>query len=470
MLTMNRACTLVIVSVLLLAVFPVLPVKAQSKNISVPENYATVEGAIDAASNGDTIHFKAGTYDGPTDETLTINKAITLVGEGAPVTTLNLHPAHVQGELFGQPWPGIADAIKIESNNVKIIDLTLATPSSISISGINIELSNNIITSYLYGKSDGIKIIDNTISGSINVDGSNQVIVQNIINGDLLVNGNHNTIVSNLISGNGEQTVDIKADSNFIFNNTITNHAFRGINIEYQVKNNIIAKNNLMNSSGITIETSSSNNIIYGNTIPGLSLMGPNNTFYANEFYYLGVEGRHGDIYNAPYEAADNTFYHNNFMESSPELRTGKYPSPLFFNLDNQGNYWKNYHGTDANNDGIGDSYYSVTGTYSSYDGKNYENLITDCGRDFFPLMKPFDTASVNVDVPGWVPIIISIDSIQSSSTTESQNLPLTVILVCILVGTLIAGTAVIIYLVKHTPSKTSSQPKNTEPPEKKDT
>ncbi|MHC4943462.1 MAG: right-handed parallel beta-helix repeat-containing protein [Planctomycetota bacterium] len=64
-----------------------IPVLAFSATIYVPDDYPTIQGAIDASVNGDTIIVRAGTYVENIDF---IGKAITLTSElGAEVTTID---------------------------------------------------------------------------------------------------------------------------------------------------------------------------------------------------------------------------------------------------------------------------------------------------------------------------------------------------------------------------------------------
>ena len=48
--------------------------------LSVPSSYATIEAAITAASDGDTIQVADGTYGTSTVTTLSINKSVTIIG------------------------------------------------------------------------------------------------------------------------------------------------------------------------------------------------------------------------------------------------------------------------------------------------------------------------------------------------------------------------------------------------------
>ena len=61
-----------------------LPVKAEPKMITVPDDYATIEDAVTNAIQGDTIFVRKGTYHNP----LKIEKSISLVGEGRDTTII----------------------------------------------------------------------------------------------------------------------------------------------------------------------------------------------------------------------------------------------------------------------------------------------------------------------------------------------------------------------------------------------
>lgn len=84
---------LVLSSMLTLA-FTVQPVKAVPITIWVPDDYLTIQEAVDAANNGDTIRVRAGTYDeshywyGTHAGVLIRSKSISLVGEDASNTTI----------------------------------------------------------------------------------------------------------------------------------------------------------------------------------------------------------------------------------------------------------------------------------------------------------------------------------------------------------------------------------------------
>src|ERR1043166_4294882 len=62
---------------------------SNAKILLVPQEYSTIQSAIDASANGDTIHISAGRYVESVDS---LGKAITGEGEG-------------NGQTVIEPWP-----------------------------------------------------------------------------------------------------------------------------------------------------------------------------------------------------------------------------------------------------------------------------------------------------------------------------------------------------------------------------
>jgi pectin methylesterase-like acyl-CoA thioesterase len=74
---MNKYIVLVLLLFSLMAsgIITIQPIKADSRTIIVPDDYATIAAAIGNATDGDTIFIKAGTYE---EHTLVINKTLAL--------------------------------------------------------------------------------------------------------------------------------------------------------------------------------------------------------------------------------------------------------------------------------------------------------------------------------------------------------------------------------------------------------
>jgi len=71
------------------------PPKRAHCDINVPKQYATIQGAIDSASNGDTVCVGRGTY----NEDVSISKSIQLSGRGARKTIINGQDPNAQGTV-----------------------------------------------------------------------------------------------------------------------------------------------------------------------------------------------------------------------------------------------------------------------------------------------------------------------------------------------------------------------------------
>ena len=76
---------LLLTSVVLVSLPPIGVVEAEPKTIVVPDNYGTIQEAIDQAVESDTIFVRQGTY----NENLTITKSLFLTGENSITTIID---------------------------------------------------------------------------------------------------------------------------------------------------------------------------------------------------------------------------------------------------------------------------------------------------------------------------------------------------------------------------------------------
>ena len=178
--------------------------KSIPETIVVPDEYLHIQEAINAAGQGDTIFVKKGTYE---EQTLTINKTISLVGEGASLTIINFHPQWVftggfhLGNGGVEPDYGWDNAINIEADYAKISGLTInSSEGSVRVFGVGNTLSGNNITT---GSETGLSIkgsycniTDNNSTGLIGLTGSSNTIARNGFS-KISVNGDTNTITDN---------------------------------------------------------------------------------------------------------------------------------------------------------------------------------------------------------------------------------------------------------------------------------
>ena len=294
---MNKGSVLAIALIFLmsLGVLPFATVKAQSTTIVVPDNYPSIQDAINNANAGDTIYIKTGTY----VENPVVNKSVSLIGENKDRTIID-----------------VTAGLKVERDNVTVTGLTIYDGwQGITVSANNSKISGNKITNSQYGivllSSQNSTITEN-IFQSIGLSAAIQ-----------LSYSNNNLIKNNYIELCTEG-IQLRAGSsnNMVIENIITNCQDVAIRLLaeyspprwYNPNGNTIMRNNISNSGCGTSIYGSSNNIISNNDYVNNTIQ-----FSANEDYYLTWGGSH----------STNTIDRN---------------------------YWSNYNGTDANRDGIGDT------------------------------------------------------------------------------------------------------------------
>jgi len=109
---MERARLMLTFILLLLVplVLEVLPIETvTAKTITVPNDYPTIQGAINAAISGDTVYVKKGIY----NETLVINMwGVSLIGEDRDLTIIDAQKVKTQ-------------VILVQGNNITIANFTL---------------------------------------------------------------------------------------------------------------------------------------------------------------------------------------------------------------------------------------------------------------------------------------------------------------------------------------------------------
>ena len=122
---------------------------------------------------------------------------------------------------------------------------------------------------------------------------------------------------------------------------------------------------------GVYIRTTNNtliDNAVSGNTV-GVLLSGSANKINRNyiidneEGLFFGFEQINGSSANIPsdIDISENSFINNTYQLSGCVCKVYNFSEALHsWDNGNKGNYWSDYNGTDANSDGIGDTYYRI--------------------------------------------------------------------------------------------------------------
>jgi parallel beta-helix repeat protein len=400
------------------------------ETLRVPEDFPTIQSAINAAYDGDTVNVSSGIY----YENVVVNKSLSLIGQERGSTIID-------GNSIG-------NVVNITACNVNVSCFTIRNSgktwtdvgTGIYVSGAIAccNVSGNIITSNGYGiridsppnnTIDGNSITDNwygiTLSGS-----SNNSIVRNNVTNDfygiaLGMSSSMNMLRNNQMACYSENfecfnnwglssyandidpsnTVDgkpiyywinksnetVPVDAGYVALINCTHIAVhdlslsrngQGVLLAYTEDSTITKNNMTSNFLGIDADCSSNNtlseNVVDAN-IDGIVLTySSNNTIVRNSLNSNSQTG----IWI--FDSSGNHIYHNSFLNNNAGT-TYSYNSTNIWDdgYPSGGNYLSDYNGTDlyggpyqnqTDSDGIGDTPYTI-------DANNQDN---------YPLMNPY--------------------------------------------------------------------------------
>ena len=244
----RNAITVMLLSLLLFSLlslkFNIHPAKTEPITITVPDDYPTIQEAINAANPEDTIYVKKGTY----YENIIVNKTIVIIGE-------DIHLTIIDGNM-------LETTIQITAHNVSLSKFTiknskyewpeggllLTNVSNCNIS--NIIITNNWVGLWFEDSSD------NNLSN---------LTITNNRYASWLVRSHNNTLKNTTIANNTKYGVWLEQSSNNnLYNNIITNNEV-GIQLE-EAYNNTIYHNALINNTYQVINLWSTN--IWHNDYP----------------------------------------------------------------------------------------------------------------------------------------------------------------------------------------------------------
>jgi parallel beta-helix repeat protein len=346
-----------------------------------PADFHTIQEAINAASDGDTVYVRAGTY----AENVVLNKSLSLIGEDAETTIID-----------GEYRPGAIGAA-VTAEGVTITGFTLRqSGTGISVRNSSTVISGNILVQNwngleVYPDTSNNLITNNTFGGGYDsydyayvgirliLSTTNNTIEKNVIGtyprgfheGIYVAGSQNNSIIGNTVEYEYEYGLRIEGSNNEIADNIIEHCVWCGLWVsgDYSYTNWI--RNNTMDGCKHGIIMDAPENIIEQNTI-------------SNSFEYgLWLED-------------DNSIFHNNFVNNTNQVLVENSSFASFWDngYPSGGNYWSDYNGTDfyhgkyqneTGSDGIGDTPYVI-------DLDNQDN---------YPSMKPFPWDQHDIGITG---------------------------------------------------------------------
>ena len=313
-------------------------------------DYSSIQDAVDAASAGDTICVYNGTYhEGEIRILGAAKRNIKLKGEGADKVTLDGGGSSYIIGIGGDSMENGASGCVVEGfkmiNSQKGIEIASFAPDCIVRNCVFEGLTNDL----------GIVLVASNTTFE-------------------------NNIISNSSGAYYSMEITPAADSCTIANNTFKDGIFTDTTwsgaIGLEANNCTIVNNTIVNNTGAGILLNAANN----NTIA-------RNNIYSNERGLWFQQWGGGD------ESEGNRIYLNNF-NNTENVVLCEWGVPITNNIWNStepieyvwngttytnylGNYWSDYTGTDADEDGIGDTAYDIPGSGTD--------------KDYHPLMAPFE-------------------------------------------------------------------------------
>jgi len=215
-----------------------------AKDIIVPADYRSIQGAVNSAVSGDTVIIENGRY----EENVVITKPIILKSAS-----------------------GYGNVI-IEAKNKNAAAIKIDRTSGAAITGVTAKGSSNMAGIHLY-RSSGCRIFNNLSednhTGIYAEYSSGNTISKNIArentNGISLYFSNNNRLDDNIADYNSEKGITVfSSNGNILAGNTANSNYWNGITL-WSANNNILTDNTALDNSYSIVESYSEDNVMTGN-------------------------------------------------------------------------------------------------------------------------------------------------------------------------------------------------------------
>lgn len=363
---------------ILLICLATLAVRAEVLQVGAEAQFKTVNAAIKAAKDGDTISILSGIY----NENLLIDKTLTIEGVGNPtikgtgtgsvieITADNCTVVRLRVEKSGGNLVGEDAGILLRSNGNTIEDL---------------ELRDILFGIYLFNSSDN-KVNRNQIFGRTELESGsrgggihvwnsrNNLFEDNVVtearDGMYIQTSSNNVFRRNRVFNLRYGLHFMNSDDN-LFEENVFYDNIAGAAIMYS-KNIVLKRNTFVHNRGFSSfgllfqdcrECTIEENLVLDNAV-GLFLEASLNSVFRRNTV------AENDVAMEIFASSENnTFEQNNFINNmSPLTLIGKTSSTKWAS-DSGGNYWDDYDGYDLDTDGIGDVAHPIHNIFEYLEG-----------------------------------------------------------------------------------------------------
>jgi len=440
-----------------------------------PNNYTTIQDAVDDAGDGDTIYVFDDSS--PYYENVVVDKSINLIGT-------DKHTTIIDGSGSGNVVNISADYVTIEGFTIQnagdtyllnwvhpSIGLYVFADAGVYVLSDYNHIQGNIIKDnpihgvHIHDNSDHNVISDNVVTNISDPTASVGIFLQfsshNVISGNTIINNskhgihllwgcNDNTISDNTITNNNcalEISGNWASIDNVITRNTIINNRNLGVYLYIQCFNTVISENVIINNNmvGLVLQQTCSGSSISNNTIANHDLgiiveifvddvtisdnvitnhseNGIEIVNCADNCIITGntIVNNNNGIYMR--EADNNIFYENIFTDNQRGIDSRATSGNLFHHnnfIDNGENIY------DAGTNTWEYNY------YDDYTGEDFDNdgigdtpydIPGGSNQDHYPLMYPWSGVSGDLDGDGDVDLSDLAQLLANYGTTEGAT------------------------------------------------